>query len=72
MQMHLGYSKWENFEKVIQKAKDACTNAGEDVKNHFPDVRKMVGIGSKTERGNCVEFVNFTSLFRFGTQCVPN
>lgn len=50
MQSLLGYSKWENFEKVIQKAKDACTNAGEDVANHFPDIRKMVGIGSKTER----------------------
>jgi DNA-damage-inducible protein D len=46
----LGYSKWENFEKVIQKAKDACTNAGELLENHFPDIRKMVEIGSKTER----------------------
>jgi DNA-damage-inducible protein D len=50
MQNLLGYSKWENFEKVIQKAKDACRNAGEGIENHFPDVRKMVGIGSKTER----------------------
>ncbi len=38
----LGYSKWENFEKVIQKAKDACKNAGEKVAYHFPDVRKMI------------------------------
>ena len=36
--------------KVIQKAKDVCFNAGEEIDNHFPDVRKMVGIGSKTER----------------------
>lgn len=50
LQTLLGYSKWENFEKVIQKGKDACFNAGEGVSNHFPDVRKMVGIGSKTER----------------------
>jgi DNA-damage-inducible protein D len=50
LQELLGYSKWENFEKVIQKAKDACTNAGELVENHFPDIRKMVEIGSKTER----------------------
>jgi hypothetical protein len=28
--------------KVIQKAKDACKNAGELIENHFPDVRKMV------------------------------
>jgi len=50
MQQLLGYSKWENFEKVIQKAKDACKNAGEQIENHFPDVRKMVGIGSEAER----------------------
>jgi len=46
----LGYSKWENFEKVIQKAKESCVNGGESLKNHFPDVRKMVSIGSDTER----------------------
>lgn len=50
LQNLLGYSKWENFEKVIQKAKDACRNAGELIENHFPDVRKMVEIGSNTER----------------------
>jgi DNA-damage-inducible protein D len=50
LQKLLGYTKWENFEKVIKKAKDACNNAGEDVENHFPDIRKMVAIGSETER----------------------
>jgi DNA-damage-inducible protein D len=46
----LGYSKWENFEKVIQKAKDACKHAGEEIEYHFPDVRKMVQIGSRAEK----------------------
>jgi DNA-damage-inducible protein D len=50
LQELLGYSKWENFEKVIKKAKEACSNAGELIENHFPDIRKMVGIGSKSER----------------------
>ena len=50
LQVLLGYNKWENFEKVIQKAKSACTNAGEEVSNHFPDVRKMVPIGSGAEK----------------------
>jgi DNA-damage-inducible protein D len=50
LQELLGYSKWENFEKVIQKAKDACKNAGEKVEYHFPDVRKMVKIGSGAEK----------------------
>lgn len=45
MQNILGYGKWENFEKVIQKAKVACENTGEEVLNHFPEVRKMVELG---------------------------
>ena len=50
LQTLLGYSKWDNFEKVIQKAKDACKNAGEIIDNHFPDIKKMVEIGSGSER----------------------
>jgi DNA-damage-inducible protein D len=50
LQELLGYNKWENFENVIQKAKSACTNSGEEVSNHFPDVRKMVPIGSGAEK----------------------
>jgi DNA-damage-inducible protein D len=46
----LGYSKWENFEKVIQKAKEACQHAGEEIQYHFPDVRKMVRIGLGAEK----------------------
>lgn len=49
-QVLLGYSKWENFEKVIEKAKSACAVAGESITDHFPDVRKMVEIGSSSER----------------------
>lgn len=50
LQLLLGYSKWENFEKVIYKAKEACRNAGGEIEDHFPDVRKMVDIGSGSER----------------------
>lgn len=51
LQELLGYSKWENFEKVIYKAKEACKNVGEQVDNHFPDVRKVIeaGKGAKHE-----------------------
>lgn len=50
LQKLLGYSKWENFDKVISKAKDTCENAGEIIEDHFPDVRKMVSIGSGAEK----------------------
>jgi hypothetical protein len=50
IQLLLGYSKWENFEKVIQKAKDACTNAGEQVANHFPDIRKTIPMPKGAEK----------------------
>ena len=46
----LGYAKWENFAKVVDKAKIACQTAGHTVIDHFPDVRKMVDIGSGAER----------------------
>lgn len=50
LQEILGYSKWDNFSRVIDKAKTACKSSGVEVKNHFPDVRKMVDIGSGTQR----------------------
>ncbi len=50
LQKLLGYSKWENFTNVIAKAKEACANVGQEVADHFPDVRKMVVLGSGAER----------------------
>ena len=37
----LEYNKWENFEKVINKAKNACENSGISVFEHFPGIRKL-------------------------------
>jgi DNA-damage-inducible protein D len=50
LQELLGYSKWENFEKVIQKAKDACKNAGEEISYHFPDIRKTIPMPKGAEK----------------------
>ena len=36
--------------EVEGKAKIACENAGSLVSDHFPDVRKMVNLGSGSER----------------------
>ncbi|MCL2512213.1 MAG: DNA damage-inducible protein D, partial [Bacteroidales bacterium] len=50
LQNLLGYSKWENFSKVIDKAKESCHNAGETVLYHFPDVRKTIPMPKGAEK----------------------
>jgi len=50
LQILLGYDKWENFVKVIKKAKEACKKSGFIIENHFPEVRKKVTLGSGAER----------------------
>lgn len=50
LQNALGYDRWENFKKVIDKAVNACQTMGVNVSDHFRDVTKMVKIGSGTER----------------------
>lgn len=46
----LGYTKWENFAKVIDKAKQSCYTAGHSVADHFPDVRKTIPMPKGAEK----------------------
>jgi DNA-damage-inducible protein D len=46
----LQYTKWQNFEKIIEKSKDACKNSDINVNDHFTDISKMVRIGSGAKR----------------------
>jgi DNA-damage-inducible protein D len=38
----LEYSRWEDFEKLIDRAKQACEKSGEDISNHFRLVPKTI------------------------------
>ncbi|OQP61238.1 damage-inducible protein D [Niastella vici] len=46
----LGYKEWRNFMNVIEKAKEAVKNSGDQLDDHFVEVNKMVPIGSGSER----------------------
>ena len=46
----LEYTRWGNFEKVIEKAKLACELSENSISDHFADISKMVTIGSNAQR----------------------
>lgn len=50
LQQIFSYTEWRNFLKVINKAKDACSNAGEKISDHFVELNKMVDLGSGSKR----------------------
>ena len=50
LQEILGYGKWENFKNVLEKAKQACENAGENATGHFADVNRAIELGKGAKR----------------------
>lgn len=50
IQQLLGYSKWNNFLKVVYKAKTSCETAKNNISDHFAEVGKMVHLGSGSQR----------------------
>lgn len=57
----LQYKKWENFAKVIDRAKLACQNSGFEIQEHFPEVRKTIEMPK-----NATKEVSDYELSRYG------
>src|SRR5438045_6308406 len=53
LQKVLGYTRWSNFEKVIQKAMMSCELAGNAADDHFLPVDKLEELPTKKSRNVC-------------------
>ena len=50
LQKLLGYSDYRNFLNIVNKAKEACTNSGNNIEHHFVDVTDMIEVGKGATR----------------------
>lgn len=46
----LGYERWENFDKAIHRAMEACEASGSTLSDHFREVTKMITLGKGGKR----------------------
>lgn len=50
LQEIFGYTKWDNFYKVIEKAKVSCEASGSRVSDHFAGTGKMIDLAKGAQR----------------------
>lgn len=65
----LGYDKWENFHKIIDKAKLTCKNSDQKIEYHFLNVRKMIKIAKNTAK-EATRNINDYNLSRYACYLV--
>lgn len=46
----LGYERWENFAKAIDRTIESCETGGVEVWDHFREVTKMITVGKGAQR----------------------
>lgn len=53
----LEYERWENFQRVIERAKNSCSKSGQEVEYHFPGITKMIklAVGTAKETNRSVQ-----------------
>ena len=50
LMVFLGYVKWQKFQEVLEKAKEACKISGQETQDHFTGVGKMINTGKGAQR----------------------
>lgn len=46
----LGYERWENFEKTVNRAMNSCETSGINICDHFREITKMIQTGKGAHR----------------------
>ena len=46
----LGYERWENFDKAVNRAIVSCDAGGIEVSDHFREITKMISVGKGAQR----------------------
>lgn len=46
----LGYERWENFDKAINRSMESCDTSGIEVSDHFREVTKLITAGKGAKR----------------------